>query len=109
MRLVTFSGKPVRRQVAVRVVAFNGCHRAIKSTRKIDDNRVEVEFWRQPGEAETAVLDRGVVEGAKKMIRVKYYGSDEAELISPEKWESNKENVLSTESRKAVIKQLIAP
>jgi hypothetical protein len=108
MRLVTFDGKPVRRQAAVKVVTFNGCHRAIKSTRKIDDNRVEVEFWRQPGEIENAIVSQSVTDNAEKMIRVKYYGSEEAELVSPERWEEQKKDVLSTESRKAVIQHLTA-
>lgn len=108
MRLVTFDSKPVRRQAAVKVVTFNGCQRAIKSTRKIDDNRVEVEFWRQPGEIENAIISQTALDSAKKMIRVKYYGSDEAELVPPDKWEEQKQDVLSTESRRDVVKQLIA-
>lgn len=109
MRLVTFNGKPVRRQEAVEVVTFKGTHRAIKSMRSVDEENVEVEFWRQSGQPEHAVIPKKVVSAAKKMIRVKYYGSQHAELISPDRWRDEKDDVISTESRQAVVEQLTTP
>lgn len=105
MRVVTFSGRPVRRQSAVKCVEFCNTTRAIKSLIARTAAGCEVEFWRDGSGQTRGLIPASAFDAAEKKIRVKYYNSDLVEYVEPEEWDGQKQNHYADGKRREVVKQ----